>query len=197
MPDEVTKIFEFEGGVVILGFSGSMKIQLTFNVEIGFACALLFFCSVFGSHALEVAGVQGSVDGSELQVASFLKAALWVRDRLAIVKPAVGDAARIVHLAPQHCTASMQCILGFGLLREMEGCRVYKKCWGKWEEKCNQDRPGNIVLLQKDTLQTYSTSQKLFQIATRCDWVQTFKPYIDESAQRCVQLKISCLVHIH
>lgn len=117
----------FAGGVVILRFSGSMNIPLTFNVEICFTCALLFSCSVFGSHALEVAGVQGSVDGGELQVASLLEAPLRVRDGLAAVKPAVGDAARIVHFAPQHGTASVQCILGFGLLREMEGCRLYTK----------------------------------------------------------------------
>lgn len=122
---QVTKMFE--DGVVQLWFLGGMNIQLTLNVEIGFARALLFSCSVFGSHALEVAGVQGSVDDRELQVASLLKAPLRVGDRLAIVKPAVGDASRIVHFASQHGTSPMQRILGFGLLREMEGCRVYTK----------------------------------------------------------------------
>lgn len=105
-----------------------MNIQLTFNVEIGLACLLLFSCFIFGSHTLEGAGVQGPVDGGELQVASFLKAALRVRDQLAVVKPAVRDASRIVHFAAQHGTASVQCILGFGLLREMEGYGLDTKC---------------------------------------------------------------------
>lgn len=105
-----------------------MNIQLTLNVEIGLACALLFSCGVFGGHALEVAEVQGPVDGGELQVASFLKATLRVRDGLTVVKPAVRDATRIVYFATQHGAASVQCILGFGLLREIEGSGVDANC---------------------------------------------------------------------
>lgn len=134
----------FEGGVVIWRFLGSMKILLTFNVEICFACALFFSCSVFGSHTLEVSRVQGSVDSGELQVASLLKAPLRVRDGLAAVKPAVGDAARIVHFAPQHSTASVQCILGFGLLCEVEGCRVHSRRWGKRREESEQTEKHRI-----------------------------------------------------
>lgn len=120
---QVTKMFE--GGVVILGLLESINIQLTFNVEIGFACALHFCCNVFSSHTLEGAGVLGLVDGGELQVASFLKTPLRVKDGLPVMKPAVGDAIGIIHFAPQHGAASVQCILGFGLLCEVEGCRVH------------------------------------------------------------------------
>lgn len=112
----------------MLSFWGSLNTQLTFNVEIGFACVLFFSCSIFASHALEVAGVQRPVDGGELQVASLLKAALRAGHGLAVVKPAVRDAIRIVHFAPQHGAASVQGILGFGLLGEVEGRRMYTKC---------------------------------------------------------------------
>lgn len=140
---QVTKMFE--GGVVILGFFESMNIQLTFNVEIGLACVLLFSCSVFGSDALEGAGVQGSVDDSELQVSSLLKTPLWVEDGLPVVKPAVGDATWIIHFTPQHGTASVQCILGFGLLCEVEGSRVHTKHWGKRRAGRHHNRPRNNV----------------------------------------------------
>lgn len=50
-------------------------------------------------HALEVARVQPPVHCGELEVAALLEAPVVVFQRLAVVKPAVADVARVADLA--------------------------------------------------------------------------------------------------
>ena len=71
-------------------------------------------------HALEVAGIQQAVHGGELEVAGLLETPLAALQGLAVVQPAVGDVGRVADLAAEHGTAAVQCILGLGLLGELD-----------------------------------------------------------------------------
>lgn len=109
-----------------------MGITLTFDIEGGLAGTLFFTSAVPWSNALEASWVQCSVNGSEFQVAPFQKSSFRIGDSLTVVHPGVDDTLRVVYFTPQHGTAPMQSILGFGLLGEIERGSLHKD---HYEEK--------------------------------------------------------------